>query len=227
MSKEVALLACCALSVAIGSCDIRPHSDPSPAPAATRAPAIELAQRLPVPTPPSNRAPLLAIGGSRFTESASFSAISGRELIASIASSGARAVLVNAWASWCTPCRDEMPMLHAIAVNLKSRGLEVVLVSVDEPESEPSAIAFLNQLSLRMPTYVAERPLSVFKPALNPRWPGMLPSTFLFDGTGKLRYFWGGPIYEAELLPKLEAYFAGTLQDGEAKFELSKGRVDP
>ncbi len=224
--REVALLTCCALTVAIGGCDIRPHSDPSPAPAATRSPTTALAQRLQVPIPPPQRAPLLVIGGSHFAESASFSAISGRELIASIAGSGARAVLVNAWASWCTPCRDEVPMLHAIAVNLKSRGLEVVLVSVDESDSEPSAIAFLNQLSLRMPTYVAERPLSIFKPALNPRWPGMLPSTFLFDGTGKLRYFWGGPIYEAELLPKLEAYFAGTLQDGEAKFELSKGRVD-
>jgi len=227
MSKKVVIFTQCALAVSIGSCDVRPHSEPAPARAATRAQPTALTQRTSSPIPPHARAPLLAIGGSRFTESASFSTISGRELIASIASSGARAVLVNAWASWCTPCRDEVPMLHAVAVNLKSRGLEVVLVSVDETESEPSAIAFLNQLSLRMPTYVAERPLSVFKPALNPRWPGMLPSTFLFDGTGKLRYFWGGPIYEAELLPKLEAYFAGTLQDGEAKFELSKGRVDP
>jgi len=50
----------------------------------------------------------LVIGGSRLAESASFSTISGRELIASMASSGARAVLVNAWASWCTPCRDEV-----------------------------------------------------------------------------------------------------------------------
>lgn len=118
-------------------------------------------------------------------------------------------------------------MLHALAVNLKSRGLEVVLVSVDEPESEMNAIAFLNQLTIRVPTYVAERPLGLFKAAMNPRWPGMVPATFLYDGSGKLRYFWGGPIYEQELLPKLEAFFDGSLIDGEAQFEISKGRVAP
>lgn len=118
-------------------------------------------------------------------------------------------------------------MLRSLAVNLKSRGLEIVLVSVDEPESEASALAFLNQARIRLPTYVAERPLGAFKEALNPRWPGMVPATFLFDASGKLRYFWGGPIFEHEILPKIEAFFDGTLEDGEAQFEISKGRVEP
>lgn len=117
-------------------------------------------------------------------------------------------------------------MLQALAVNLKSRGLDVVLVSMDEPESRPSALGFLEQVNIRLPTYNASGPLEDFKRALNPRWPGMLPATFLYDGSGKLRYFWGGPMYEHELLPKLEAFLAGTLEDGEARFELSPGRVE-
>jgi thiol-disulfide isomerase/thioredoxin len=152
--------------------------------------------------------------------------VSGAELIAEVRRRGGRGTLVNAWASWCGPCRREMPMLLGLAQNLAPQGLHLLLVSVDEPEGRPQAVEFLNAHGVQEPSYVARRPLGSFKQDLNPRWPGMLPASFLFDAEGKLRYFWGGPVYENELLPVIDAFLAGTLSDGEARFGLAPGKVE-
>jgi hypothetical protein len=51
----------------------------------------------------------------------------------------------------------------------------------------------------------------------------MLPASFLFDGTGKLRYFWGGEAFEAELTPIVDGLLAGKPIDGESRFDLAPG----
>lgn len=135
-------------------------------------------------------------------------------------------MIVNAWASWCGPCRREMPMLLALQTNLAPKGIGVYFVSVDEPSSRPAAVAFLQEHGGTLPSYVAERPLGPFKAALNPNWPGMLPANFLFDASGKLRYFWGGEVFEDELVKVVDEFLAGTLVDGEARFGLIPGKVE-
>lgn len=150
--------------------------------------------------------------------------ISGPNLLKKIAASGAKGTIVNAWASWCGPCRREFPMLVALQDNLSSKGIQIIFVSVDEADGEPVALEFAKERGVSAPILVAERPLGPFKEALNPKWPGMLPATFLFDSTGKLRYFWGGPVYENELLPIIEGFLSGESIDGEANFGLSPGK---
>jgi peroxiredoxin len=115
-------------------------------------------------------------------------------------------------------------MLVALRDNLRAQGMEVVFVSVDEPDAHGAAVEFATTNGLAPPILVAERPLGPFKQALNPKWPGMLPATFLFDETGKLRYFWGGPVYEQELLPIVEGFLAGKSIDGSANFGLVPGK---
>lgn len=115
-------------------------------------------------------------------------------------------------------------MLVSLQDNLQSQGVDVVFISVDEPESEGAALDFAEQNGVSPPVFVADRPLGPFKKALNPKWPGMLPATFLFDSKGKLRYFWGGPVYEQELLPVIEGFLAGKAIDGEANFGLIPGK---
>jgi thiol-disulfide isomerase/thioredoxin len=150
--------------------------------------------------------------------------VSGPDLLKKIASSGAKGTIVNAWASWCGPCRREFPMLIALQDNLNPKGIDIVFVSVDEADGEAIALEFAQERGLSPPILVAERPLGPFKQALHPKWPGMLPATFLFDGEGNLRYFWGGPVYEKELLPILEGFLAGDPIDGQANFGLSRGK---
>jgi peroxiredoxin len=115
-------------------------------------------------------------------------------------------------------------MLMALRDNLAPQGIDIVFVSVDEPDSEQTVLDFATERGLGPPILVAERPLGEFKAALNPSWPGMLPATFLFDATGKLRYFWGGPVYEQELLPIVEGFLAGKPIDGQSRFGLSPGK---
>lgn len=177
------------------------HAAPAPSASGAVARNIEVRQTLPV--------------------------VSAEELLESIRSSQAKATLVNAWASWCGPCREEMPMLAQLALNLAPVGVHVLLVSVDEPEDQHKAQAFLADHAIDLPSVLAARPLGAFKRGLNPRWPGMLPATFLFDDRGKLRYFWGGQAYQHEILPIVDGFLAGKPVDGEANFGLAPGQTSP
>ncbi len=59
----------------------------------------------------------------------------------SLASLRGRVVLLNVWATWCEPCRWEMPALERLQRTLRDRGLEVVAVSVDAAPGGPAALA--------------------------------------------------------------------------------------
>ncbi len=60
-----------------------------------------------------------------------------------------RVVVVNFWASWCVPCRDEAPTLERVWRQYKDRG--VVFVGVDYVDSEREAQAFLNEFGITYP----------------------------------------------------------------------------
>ena len=114
-------------------------------------------------------------------------------------------------------------MLVALKAKLAPRGVEVVFVSVDEPETHAAAQAFAAEHGVRGQLLVAARPLGPFKQALNTEWPGMLPATFLFDRAAVLRHFWGGPVFENEVLPVIDAFLAGKAVDGQTMPSLSPG----
>jgi thiol-disulfide isomerase/thioredoxin len=157
----------------------------------------------------------------RTLNEAGFQRIDGPGLIAHIQNSKARATLVNVWASWCGSCKHELPMLQKVVADYEKQGAKLLLVSVDEPAEEDKAREVLADLGFSDRGFVAKQPLEPFKMALTPRWPGMLPATFLFDETGKLRYFWGGEVFEKELRPIVEGFLRGETIDGEANFALS------
>ncbi|MEO7035458.1 MAG: TlpA disulfide reductase family protein [Polyangiaceae bacterium] len=149
--------------------------------------------------------------------------VDGAALLQKIKSSGHRGVLVNAWASWCDPCQHELPMLSRVGPKLAAEGVPIWLVSVDDPDGFPAARALLDSLHIDLPSFAAQPPLAAFKIALNPKWPGMIPVSFLFDATGKLRYFWAGEVYEKELVPVVEGFLAGKHIDGVSDFGTAPG----
>lgn len=57
-------------------------------------------------------------------------------------------VLLNVWATWCPPCRREMPSLQALHDELAAEGLRVVGVSIDAPGSEEEIRSFLDELGI-------------------------------------------------------------------------------
>ncbi len=146
---------------------------------------------------------------------------SAERVLAEVRRLGGKGTLVNAWASWCGPCKHEIPMLARLAGDIAPRGVHILLVSLDEPGDHAKAAEFLAARGITLPLYFAERPLGPFKQGMNPRWPGMLPASFLFDATGRLRYYWGGEAFEEELTPVISALVAGKPIQGESDAQVA------
>jgi peroxiredoxin len=89
-------------------------------------------------------------------------------------------VLVNFWATWCEPCRAEMPELDDLAHEYREQGFRVLAVNV--LEDGPSIRAFGRELNLDLPL-LADRGGETYK-AYNVR---ALPSSYLIDGEGVIR----------------------------------------
>lgn len=104
-----------------------------------------------------------------------------------------KVVLYEFWATWCEPCRAEMPKLIALQAKLKARGFELVTISADEPEQQNAAEKLLVQSGAPMPAYRRQAADDdKFINAIDPRWSGALPALFLYDRNGrKVRSFIG------------------------------------
>ena len=95
------------------------------------------------------------------------------------------ALLVNVWATWCAPCREEFPELVKLANNYSKR-VRVVGISVDEKgDLDSKVIPFLKNENVSFQNYL----LKVVDPedfinALNKKWSGAIPATFIFDKEG-------------------------------------------
>jgi thiol-disulfide isomerase/thioredoxin len=106
--------------------------------------------------------------------------------------SGAKAVLVNMWATWCGPCRAEFPDLVSVAHQYQGQGLKVLLVSADVEAELPAVKKFLADRGVEFPAYLKAEKDQAFIDGMGNQWTGALPATFLYDGSGKLRDFWEG-----------------------------------
>ncbi len=110
-----------------------------------------------------------------------------------LASQRGKVALVDFWATWCVPCRAEMPQLVALESRYRARGLSFLTVSCDEPEQEGGAADFLAKVRAPLPAYI-KRPKDddKFINAIDPKWSGQLPALFLYGRQGrKLRAFYG------------------------------------
>ena len=112
-----------------------------------------------------------------------------------------RAVLVNYWASWCEPCRREMPLLDEFAKRQGADGTLVVGIALDAPED---AKAFLAQTPVGFPTLL-ESPGPADSSVRLGNGPGVLPFTALIDAKGRLQARRIGPFTDRA---DLEAFAA-------------------
>ena len=204
------------------------QADPPPSPSSRPLPyknvAMILPQPLPEPSPaeaPELYEPITPPWPEPLTP------VFGSEIVARVKSSGKRGVLINAWASWCGPCKVEMPLLLEIRQRYLDRGIDVWFVSVDKPEQAQRVLEVLQERKVPQPHLVARGHLGYFKEALSPIWKGSLPSTFLFDAGGRVRYYWGAQILEGELTPLLDGYLAGKAIDGAANYRVRRGIEAP
>jgi thiol-disulfide isomerase/thioredoxin len=104
-----------------------------------------------------------------------------------------KVVLYSFWATWCVPCRAEMPQLVRLEAKLRSQGFELVTISADEPEQDADAERVLKQFAVRGPLYRRQaNDDDQFINSIDVKWSGALPALFLYDKTGhKTRSFIG------------------------------------
>ncbi len=101
--------------------------------------------------------------------------------------------MLNIWATWCAPCREEMPELQELHDAYADQGFRVVGVSVDDRGSLPTIEAFIGELGIEFPIYH------------DPSWEIVdyysllgLPGTFLVDHNGVVVRRWLGPFRPME-----------------------------
>jgi thiol-disulfide isomerase/thioredoxin len=100
-----------------------------------------------------------------------------------------RWVLVNLWASWCVPCRQEVPELERFARRYRQRDLTVLGINVQDNSDD--AIAFLGEYE---PSYPQLR--SVGEERSDAFGSTGVPENFLVDPRGRLALIWRGPVDE-------------------------------
>ena len=110
-----------------------------------------------------------------------------------IAAQKGKVVLVDFWATWCVPCRKEMPELAKLEAKLKAKGLVLIPISADEPENEAAAREFLSKAGVKTPGYLkAPNDDDTFIRAIDPKWGGELPALVLYDKAGRKVQIWKG-----------------------------------
>ena len=108
-----------------------------------------------------------------------------------------KVVLLDIWASWCAPCKEEMPQLDAMAARLRGKGIEILAVSVDE--DRPAAESFLKTRH-KWALTLAHDPEGAVPTQLQPP---KMPTSYIIDPKGIVRHVNTG--FQAGDADKLEA----------------------
>ena len=159
----------------------------------------------PLPMPPGADSALGAVDTSkalRDGETMDFTAptLAGDSL--ALSSLRGKVVLVNFWATWCAPCRQETPALVALREQLKDQGFEVVGVSLDL-DGQTAVPPFVEEYRVTYPMLLGDQTLA-------DRFGGTLglPTSFLLDREGRLVHRFTGVVPVPMLRPMLTEMLA-------------------
>lgn len=118
-----------------------------------------------------------------------------------LASFKGKVTVVNLWATWCAPCKKEMPSLAILQKELAGAGVQIVPVSIDSKKAVGGAKAFI-AANAPLPFYHDDE--GAVTPAMTPTAVGY-PTTYIFDRKGRLygevegEADWSGPKIRALL----------------------------
>ncbi len=109
-------------------------------------------------------------------------------------------VMINFWATWCGPCRQEMPLLDELYTRYERVGFNLLGVNIDDDSSR--AMAMIDELGVNFPVlFDARKEVSKMYDV------GAMPVTVIVDRTGNVRYVHQGykPGYEEKYLDQVRS----------------------
>lgn len=104
-----------------------------------------------------------------------------------IAAHKGHVVLATFWATYCIPCRAEIPELVKLAATLRPRGLDLIVVSADDADMEPQARQFIVPKTggVPGPLFIKSTPDDdKYDAGIHSKWQGELPANFVYDRAG-------------------------------------------
>jgi thiol-disulfide isomerase/thioredoxin len=123
-------------------------------------------------------------------------------------------LVVNFWATWCEPCRDEYPLIVELATEFKSQGISVIGINMDDDSDMNLVRRFIARTQPHFPNY-RQKPgidLDGFYHGVNPAWNGTMPQTIFYTRDGRINMYFLGtrprPVFE-QAFRDLLTKFAG------------------
>ena len=127
------------------------------------------------------------------------------DALAKILTAHGKPLLVNFWATWCEPCRQEFPDLVKIDLDYKGK-IDFAVVSLDDlAEINRDVPIFLKEMKAEMPAYLLKVPNEdQVISTVSKDWQGGLPFTILYGADGKAVYTTMGKVKVAELRGRID-----------------------
>jgi thiol-disulfide isomerase/thioredoxin len=91
-----------------------------------------------------------------------------------------KVVFLNVWATWCGPCRAEMPTIQGLYEKMDTTGVEFVILSIDRDSDEPKIAKYINQYKYTLPVY---RPSGTLSEQVDTQY---IPMTLIINKEGKI-----------------------------------------
>jgi thiol-disulfide isomerase/thioredoxin len=114
-------------------------------------------------------------------------------------------LLVNFWATWCEPCREEFPDLVKLDNEFKGK-IDFITVSLDDPADIPGPVkTFLASMNAEMPAYVLKTAdEAAVISGVSKKWAGGMPFTILYHPKGNAVYERQGKVKLEVVRPEIE-----------------------
>lgn len=136
-----------------------------------------------------------------------------------------RIVILNFWATWCVPCRKEMPDLAAIQNEYAALGLQVIGASVDEAKERARVLQFIKETKINFPIWIGATTNDMMRLGLG----GALPGTVIIDRDGRVVKVISGIVNQADLKKHIDQMLASVEVKAkrEAKAQIAAAKDRP